>query len=119
MLLRSTARLTVSSRTPEGDPYHCSVCGEIVVTDASDPLGDACCPQCGSLLLGIGDGLKVPTLRFDDQLSKLGDSLDVVELIMELEEHFDIEINEEQIMKFETVADLIRFIRQQRDINED
>src|ERR1700688_2740516 len=39
-----------SSRTPEGLPQQCSVCGNEVRIDPSTPLGDAPCPFCGCLL---------------------------------------------------------------------
>jgi acyl carrier protein len=38
------------------------------------------------------------------------DSLDVVELVMALEEKFDIEIPDEEAEKIATVADAIKFI---------
>lgn len=38
------------------------------------------------------------------------DSLDVVELVMALEEKFDIEIPDDQAEKIATVADVINFI---------
>ena len=42
--------MIVASRTPEGSPNHCSVCGAEVVLEPSRPPGDAPCPNCGSLL---------------------------------------------------------------------
>jgi acyl carrier protein len=38
------------------------------------------------------------------------DSLDVVELVMELEEKFEIEIPEEDFEQIRTVGDLVRYI---------
>jgi acyl carrier protein len=38
------------------------------------------------------------------------DSLDAVELIMEIEDHFDISINEEDAQNLETVQDIIDYI---------
>jgi len=38
------------------------------------------------------------------------DSLDVVELIMRLEEKFDVEIPDEDAEKIQTVGDAVRFI---------
>ena len=40
------------------------------------------------------------------------DSLDVVELIMALEEEFDIEIPDEDAEKMETVGDAIKYIEE-------
>jgi len=39
-----------SSRTPEGWPDRCPVCGECVVIEPSLPTRDAPCPSCGCLL---------------------------------------------------------------------
>lgn len=38
------------------------------------------------------------------------DSLDVVDLIMSLEEEFDIEIPDEEIEEIKTVGDIVRYI---------
>lgn len=38
------------------------------------------------------------------------DSLDVVDLIMSLEEEFDIEIPDEEIEEIKTVGDLVKYI---------
>ncbi len=42
--------MTISSRTPEGLPNRCPVCGAEVKLEPSWPAADACCPNCGSLL---------------------------------------------------------------------
>lgn len=42
--------MNVSSRTPEGEPNRCAVCGRIVCIEPSRPPGDAPCSFCGSLL---------------------------------------------------------------------
>jgi hypothetical protein len=42
--------MNISSRTPEGDPNHCPFCGHDLRLEPSQPLGDAPCPSCGSLL---------------------------------------------------------------------
>lgn len=38
------------------------------------------------------------------------DSLDVVDLIMSLEDEFDLEVPDEQVENIKTVGDLVRFI---------
>ena len=38
------------------------------------------------------------------------DSLDLVELVMELEEKFEVEIPEEDFLEVRTVGDLVRYI---------
>jgi eukaryotic-like serine/threonine-protein kinase len=39
-----------SSRTPEGEPNHCPICGKALKVEPSRPPGDAPCPYCGHLL---------------------------------------------------------------------
>ena len=50
----------------------------------------------------------VPEASFIDDLG--ADSLDLVELIMSMEEEFDMEISDEQAEKLVTVQDVINFI---------
>ena len=58
--------------------------------------------------------LSVPESRvteeatFDGDLS--ADSLDVVELVMALEDEFDVEIPEEDAEKIKTVGDAVRYL---------
>lgn len=40
----------IASRTPEGQPNTCPVCGKYAEIEPSFPAGDAPCPHCGSLL---------------------------------------------------------------------
>ncbi len=42
--------MNVSTRTPEGQPHRCPLCGKPVVMEPSRPAGDAPCPHCGCLL---------------------------------------------------------------------
>ncbi|QDV36037.1 hypothetical protein ElP_39470 [Tautonia plasticadhaerens] len=42
--------MVISSRTPEGQPNNCPVCGKAIVMEPSQPFGDAPCPHCGCLL---------------------------------------------------------------------
>jgi acyl carrier protein len=46
--------MTISSRTPEGDPNRCPICGNRVQIESSKPFGDAPCPSCGHLLWFFG-----------------------------------------------------------------
>jgi acyl carrier protein len=100
--------MTISSRTPEGLPNRCPVCGNAVCIEPSAPLGDAPCPACGTLLwfLQTDAGLRLvdpEVSAFVDRVAdRLGissqevrgrrldelvlNSLDVAELVMELEE---------------------------------
>ncbi|GAK04680.1 acyl carrier protein [Geomicrobium sp. JCM 19037] len=45
---------------------------------------------------------------FKDDLG--ADSLDVVELVMELEDEFELEISDEEAEKISTVADVVNYI---------
>lgn len=40
------------------------------------------------------------------------DSLDAVDLVMSLEEEFDIEIPDDQVENFKTVGDIVKFIEE-------
>ena len=101
--------MVVSSRTPEGTPNRCPVCGSEVLIEPSGPFGDAPCPRCGALLwfLALPDAIRL----FEEEAARnfqeatrgivakyfavsedrawreeIGaDSLDLVELVMELE----------------------------------
>ena len=42
--------MVISSRTPEGRPNRCPVCGSNLKIEPSDSTGDAPCPHCGHLL---------------------------------------------------------------------
>ena len=51
---------------------------------------------------------------FVDDLN--ADSLDTVELVMELEDEFDMSIPDEEAEKIKTVGDAIEFIKQQHGV---
>lgn len=111
--------MTVSSRTPEGLPHQCPVCNKLCVLEPSFPGGDSCCPTCGHLLwwfrdhLPRGAGLGPDQINFATSFTNLNmDSLDIVELIMELEEEFGVSIPEEDAERIETVEDAIRYIEE-------
>lgn len=107
-------------RTPGGPPNQCPVCDSMINIEPSFPFGDAACPSCGELLwFTLGNGglmfhdastgetkkkrirelvakqLGVSPDSLPEDIQELGvllggDSLDVVELVMVLEEEFDI-----------------------------
>lgn len=60
--------------------------------------------------LNVSEDEVVPTASFVDDLG--ADSLDVVELVMELEEKFDLEISDEDAEKIATVGDAVRYIEE-------
>jgi len=109
--------MTISSRTPEGLPHRCPICGKESAVDPSFPEGDSCCPSCGHLLWWFRDRLsrnsdtateQMLASRFDSDLGI--DSLQVVELVMEIEEKFHIQISDEEAERIKTVAEAIRLI---------
>ena len=58
--------------------------------------------------LGVEESQVVPEASFTNDLG--ADSLDTVELIMELEKEFDLSIPDEEAEKIVTVGDAIAFI---------
>jgi acyl carrier protein len=60
--------------------------------------------------LGVSEDEVVPEASFIDDLG--ADSLDTVELVMALEEEFDIEIPDEEAEKIRTVQDAISYIQE-------
>jgi acyl carrier protein len=58
--------------------------------------------------LSVGLDEVIPEASFVDDLG--ADSLDLVELIMAMEEAFDIEISDEEAEKLQTVKDAINYI---------
>ena len=59
--------------------------------------------------LGVDEEEVTPDASFVDDLG--ADSLDTVELVMALEEHFDIQIPDEDAEKIVTVGDAIQYIK--------
>ncbi len=59
--------------------------------------------------LGVSADEVTPGAKFVDDLG--ADSLDLTELIMAMEEEFDIEIEDEQAQQIRTVQDAIDFIK--------
>ena len=58
--------------------------------------------------LGVDLGEVTPDARILDDLG--ADSLDVVEMVMSIEEAFDIEIPDEDVEDLRTVADVERYV---------
>jgi acyl carrier protein len=112
------AEPTISSRTPEGDGYLCPICGKMAALEASSGSRDVPCPSCGHLLWWIRDRLGITgdlleTLRWArDEIGE--DSLDLVELVMELEEEFEVTIPDHEAENCRTIEDLIRLIQRYR-----
>ena len=112
-----------ASRTPEGAPNHCPLCGSIVRIEPSQPSGDATCPICGHLLWFVASA---DVVRFWDradyperlrrwiemlyQTEEGPDSLDLFELAMETEEEFDICLPSSVSLTIRTPADLAAYL---------
>ncbi|EEL49728.1 MULTISPECIES: acyl carrier protein [Bacillus] len=58
--------------------------------------------------LGVEETEVVPAASFKEDLG--ADSLDVVELVMQLEDEFEMEISDEEAEKIATVGDAVTYI---------
>lgn len=118
--------MTVSSRTHEGHPSECPLCGTNTNLEFSNPADDAPCPVCGCLIwksteildtivqkcehtLGIDPTSVTVNSRYVDDLGS--DSMDLVELVMELEEEFNIVIPDGAAEELHTIGDTVRLIQ--------
>jgi len=119
-----TAGMTIASRTPEGMPSKCSLCGANVNIEFSSPANDVPCPSCGHLLWASDQMLQTITQRFENVLSTShseinttstfsdigATSLEVVELVLDLEEEFEIDIPVPEADRIKNVGDIVRSI---------
>jgi acyl carrier protein len=62
-------------------------------------------------VLGVDASKVTPDARFREDLE--ADSLDLVELIMQFEEEFEGDISEEDAQQFETVGQVIEYLKNQ------
>ncbi|ACB84944.1 acyl carrier protein [Natranaerobius thermophilus] len=60
--------------------------------------------------LGVDEDQVTMEANFTEDLE--ADSLDIVELIMAMEEEFDMEISDEEAEKMSTVGDVVNYIEQ-------
>ncbi|MBM3321470.1 MAG: acyl carrier protein [Candidatus Eisenbacteria bacterium] len=60
--------------------------------------------------LGVGADQVTPDARFIDDLG--ADSLDTVELVMALEEEFNVEIPDEEAEKITTVGEAVNYLKE-------
>lgn len=66
--------------------------------------------------LGVDESQIAPEAKFVDDLG--ADSLDTVELVMALEEEFDLEISDEEAEKLTTVQKVIDYIEDRLEKSE-
>ncbi len=65
--------------------------------------------KCAVEVLSVDESAVVPDAKFGDDLD--ADSLDLVELVMALEEAFDIEVPEEELEGIETVGQAFELVQ--------
>jgi len=65
--------------------------------------------------MGVGEQEVTRETSFVNDLN--ADSLDTVELVMEFEEHFDLNIPDEEAEKIQTVGQAIDYIQQHAETN--
>lgn len=127
-------------KVPEGVSNQCPLCRKSIDGQPATPSGDLACPHCGGALWFVRTGaglryhdakvaapvrdciLDAVSRKFElardaltgvETFADLGaDSLDVAELIMELEEDFNVTIADEEVNHLATLGDLIDYVLQ-------
>jgi acyl carrier protein len=64
--------------------------------------------------LGVSAEEVVPEASFIDDLG--ADSLDIVELVMAMEEEFDIEIPDDDAERIQTIGDAINYLKEKVEV---
>ena len=117
--------MRIGAATSDGEFGNCPFCGAELQIAFSRPFGEAVCPRCGKLLweesvlvdrllqsIAQHLGMAANRLQTSQPLRELGaDSLDQVELIMELEEEFGLRIPDDEAAQMESLDDLLRWLR--------
>jgi acyl carrier protein len=92
----------------------CSLLASREAFDMADGKAVEKVKQIISEQLGVDEGEVTPSASFVDDLG--ADSLDQVELVMALEEAFDVEIPDEDAEKIRTVQDAIDYIEKRAKV---
>lgn len=74
-----------------------------MASDVESKVKEIVCEQ-----LGVSEEEVAPNASFIEDLG--ADSLDIVELVMALEEEYDLEISDEEAEKIRTVGDVVSYI---------
>ncbi len=74
-----------------------------MASDVESKVKEIVCEQ-----LGVSEDEVAPNASFIEDLG--ADSLDIVELVMALEEEYDLEISDEEAEKIRTVGDVVGYI---------
>jgi acyl carrier protein len=88
-------------------PYHPALGEDWIVASVEERVIEIVCEN-----LGVSKEQVTRSTRFIDDIG--ADSLDIVELIMELEEDFDITIPDEEAEKIKTVGEAIDYIEKEQ-----
>jgi acyl carrier protein len=111
--------MTISARAPRGKSPRCPVCNAALWVEADGRVGEKDCPRCGQTLwyLALPDGVLMyekQTIGLEvrqhiESLVSKADSLDLVELVMEWEEKWQIAIGDPKAAEFQSLADFIDY----------
>ncbi|HEY7312448.1 MAG TPA: acyl carrier protein [Gemmataceae bacterium] len=113
--------MTLFSRTPEDKPARCPTCHDVIGIAPSRPTGEVVCPRCRALIwfVRVEDRVRCYPQRavsprkrtFIAALTESScDSLDMVELAMELEEEFGPAFETRKMSEFPSLGELIDYI---------
>ncbi len=117
--------MTVSSRTPEGFPSHCPLCGAATSLEFSDRASDAPCPSCGHLLwfssqvlvwlqqrIGEFMGIVPDQISPDALLYDIcPDFIDTDELRVAIDDTYGVTLQHDRA---QSIADVVRYIEEHR-----